>query len=480
MSVDGNELLDILSKLSAPVDDEKLARIISYVDNHGRMFDSEDIKAIRTKLLEVTGFDQEGLLEAFERGYLKKHYTPRQDDFSHLLPTKGLVSDFVTLTRNTEWPTPYRAYSILTVIGAVLGRQVYVDRNMYKVWPNLAVILIGPSGIRKTTSTNYAIRMAREAVPDRFHCLERSTGEGIHSWLAQRNPAVGLMYAPELATVINKKDYTRNLIQDLTRLWDCPDELPVVRRSDFDKGVQTAKEVLYNVALSFLGASNEEWLLKSLPEDAHKGGFLPRMLQVYVGGFEKIVSLPKAPDQSLYMKCIDALVRMQLCYGAATLTRQGELFFHKRYTEVHSEMFGYDPRIAAFMSRYGDHLLRLGLLLSVAESQTPSVQIGDEHLEIADGLLKWQLKWLPKIYALTGLTDVGEDSRRVLHVLQRSGGRLSRRRLIGELYGRIAVGKLDEILRTLIAADFVRAVPNVLFEDGPLYYNLTERALKEV
>lgn len=472
MSAEGDQLLAVLAKLQPPIEDEKLARIVSYVDGHGAKFTTDDIRAIRERLLEVTGLDPAGLLDAFERGYLKRHHTPRQDDFSHLLPSHGLITDFTKMTAKTEWATPYRAFSIITVLGAMLGRQICVDRNVYRVWPNMATLLIGPTGVRKTTCIEYAIRMAIEADPDRFSFLEKVTSEAIHSWLAKRNPGVGVLYAPELSTVINKKDYTRNLINDLTRLWDCPDVLHVE--------LMSRKETLHNVALSFLGASNEEWLVKSLPEDAHKGGFLARMIQVYVSGFEQIISTPKPVDPALRQQCLTALVETRRCQGVATLTRQADLYFDKRYKELRSEMLSSDPRIAAFLNRYHDHMLRLGLLLSVAEARSPTVYVDDTHLQQADGLLGWVLKWLPRVYTFTGLTEAGEDARRVLYVLSRAGGRLSRRRLIGELYGRVSIQKLEEILRTLQAADFVRAVPNVLFDDGPLYYTLTDNALREV
>jgi len=470
-----DRLLAILNRFSKTPTDEELARVISFVDKHGERFTTEEVIHVREKLLELTSKTVIELAEAFERGSAKLSRPVYVDDFSELLPKTGLLADFVELTSRTEWATPYRAFSFLTVLGTLLGRQIHVDREAYRIWPSMVTLLIGPTGIRKTSAIEFAMKLAIEADVDRFQFLEKISPESVTSWLAQRRPAVGILYAPELTTVINKREYMRGLITDLTRLWDCPDVLPVELLS--------RKETLHEVALSFLGASNEEWLFKSLPEDAHKGGFFARMLQVYVAAIEKLVSKPAKMDDKLRARVVAGLIETRRCQGVAALTHAADVYVDARYREVMGGVAaGADPRLAAFMMRYHDHMMRMGMLLAVCEERKPSVVVGEDHLRLADGLIGWVTSKLPKIYAFTSMTDAGEDARRVLYVLARAGGRMSRYRLMGELYGQVTSQRLDEIVKTLQAADFVRVAPSVLFDNSPnrVYYCLTERALQEV
>lgn len=147
------------------------------------------------------------------------------------------------------------------------------------------------------------------------------------------------------------------------------------------------------------------------------------------------------------------------------------MWFDKRYKEIRRTHY-VDPRMAAFNARRHDHILRLGLLLSICEARAEVVYIKETHLQQADDLIGWIVKWLPKIYMLTGLTEVGEDTRRILYILLANGGRASRKRLLGELYGRMTVGQVDDRLKTLKQAGFVQEIPGSIFDDPTVYYKL--------
>jgi hypothetical protein len=446
--------------------DAHLEKVIGFIDRYGEFFNVAQCTAVREQVVQTFKLTEKQLKAMFESGAKTNEKCEVEDDFTHLLPkSPHMLTDYVKHTSKTEWPPPYRAFSFLTVLGALLGRQISLDRNTYRVWPNMVSLLVGPTGEgRKTTCAEFAMKMARAADEDRFYQVgEKVTSEAIHTALAERVPATGILYAPELSTVINKKDYTRTLINDLTRLWDCPDILPV-------RTIARGPEELKEVGLSFLACSNEEWLLKSIPEDAHKGGFFARMLQVYHPGVTDLYSEPPPLDKIRHDELLAGLVETRRCRNAE-LTRGAKVWFDKRYKEIRRSHY-VDPRMAAFNARRHDHILRLGLLLGICRERTETVYVDEFDLQTADNLIGWIVKWLPKIYMLTGLTEVGEDTRRILYILLANGGRITRKRLLGELYGRMTVGQVDDRLKTLTQAGFVQYVGASIFGDHAVYYKL--------
>lgn len=438
--------------------------ILDLIDSFVATFNSAQKRGIREALAGALKLNEANVQKLFDKG---KNETKLEveDDFTHLLPKGSLLTTYVQHTAKTEWPAPFRAFSFLTVLGALLGRQIHLDRNAYKVWPNMVTLLVGPTGEgRKTSCAEFAMKMARRADNERFTLLgEKITSEAVHSALAARKPATGILYAPELSTVISKKDYTRTLINDLTRLWDCPDHLPV-------RTISRELEELEDVAVSFLACSNEEWLLKSIPEDAHKGGFFARMLQIYHPGVTDLFSSPPPLDPQRDAELLSELASTRRC-RKAELTRQATLWFDKRYKEIRRTKF-IDHRMAAFNARRHDHVLRLGLLLSICRENVEMVYVEKQDLENADTLINWVMKWLPKVYMLTGLTEVGEDSRRILYVMMANGGRITRQRLLAELYGRMSVGQIEDRMKTLVQAGFVQHIPASLFDDSTVYYKM--------
>ena len=59
---------------------------------------------------------------------------------------------YMEYTSNSEPPTLFRKWTGISVIAAALQRKCYVDWGMLTFYPNLYIILVGPSGTRKGTA----------------------------------------------------------------------------------------------------------------------------------------------------------------------------------------------------------------------------------------------------------------------------------------------------------------------------------------
>lgn len=447
--------------------------------NHELSSSPNERDYIKRLLCAAFGMDMKELKARLEFGDMAKAQT-YIDNYLPLIPPDGLLRTYIEYREDTESPTAFHMFSFLTVLGTILGRQTCIDQNTYKVWPNLAALLVGPSGRgKKTTAATLAMRIGREAEGEgteekgvlrcdpRFRQLaEKFTSEAIHNKLAKLNPATGLIYAGELTSVMGKQKYNVNLIKDITRLLDDEDYLPV-------ETIARGPQILRNIALSFLSCTNETWLVE-LPQDAFKGGFMARMLCIYQPDNHKEVPIPGTPDPLLYEELMTGLVETAVCQGSAELTRPARKYFCKRYREI-KRSFPEDERIVPFYERSSIHMLRIALLLSICEHREEKVVVEEQHLIWADAIVQEIVKGLPKVYAFLGLSSVGEDSNKIIMAMVKNGGRISQPELMRIMRSRITSKQLDILIHTLKASHEVQQLQGGLFDDNTIYYKLLKR-----
>ena len=171
-------------------------------------------------------------------------------------------------------------------MGAALGRQCWFDNDVFKVYPMLNLLLIGPSGIGKSTCINNLTRVLLMTLkPDegRPAIIGSGTREKIHEDLVVSPKA--LLIASELANFFNKAKYMEGLIPYVTQLLDYEDEVETRTKGG---GIT----IIRNPSVTVIGGSTIEWLQEQLPDSAGTGGFLARFLIIAEETKSKRVPLP--------------------------------------------------------------------------------------------------------------------------------------------------------------------------------------------
>lgn len=448
-----------------PID--KLDDTLVWIRTHAqKTLTSSDQTVLRQKVCKAFSITEEAL---FAR--LLPQVTPdmSEDDFCSLVPKTGWLRDYVDYTMFCEAPTAYHFFNAATMIGAVLKRNVWKDQGLWKIYPNLATLLVGPStATRKTTSADIATKMALNSGQVRL-VGENFTAEALVKDLAEGDDAIGLAYVPELAATLTKAKYNETLIPVLTRLWDCPDVLPTSR-------ITRTKATLYNVALSFLGCSNEAWLVESIPDSAFKGGFMARIQQVYCGGTNRRYPEPPKPPPGVYESLRDRLESAGYCHGEICLSSSGRMWYDVRYNEI-LDAIPEDERMAPFYGRLSDHLLRMAIILRLAENDfrdrpdEARTELDVCHLEAADAIMSWVVKYLPRVYAPLGLSQAGEDLERIRRFLRRKGGVATKPQISRHMAGRITPHQLRERIEALLDGGEIESTNEGLWAG----YRLVER-----
>jgi len=365
---------------------------------------------------------------------------PLVDPFETLIPEKGWFRDYFELTRGAEPPSAFHFAASLTVLGAALERQVYVDKGFYKVYPNIAMVIIAPTGrCRKTSATNFALKFAREVGVNVLS--DRLTPEAVAEGLQGRDPAAGIIYAPELAVFLGKQKYLDGMVPLLTSLFDAPDTWN-------SRTIGRGELTLADVALSFLGASTLEWFVESLPREAFSGGFMSRLLFCVQHDTPRRAALPQRYEGHEWEQVRETLQRIRddMC-GEVMFGPKAKDWYVTWYDKHHGSKV-IDDKFAGYHERKPDHLLRIAMLLHIATYETLRIDTAD--LELALRILDWWEQFLPSLFDTVATTAQGADIQKILDLLRQAGGTCGHSLLMRRMQHRMNARTFREAVLTLI------------------------------
>lgn len=367
----------------------------------------------------------------------------------------GFLRAYVEHTRNMEAPTSFHFFTGLVILGAVIKRRVFFDQGSFKLFPCYQVLLAGPAGeAKKTTAAEYGVDMGRRSgeVDSGFGA---GSPEALWDHLARRTKAKGqavdLLYAGEMANLVNCRDYSSNMIELLMSLFECRDKLPP--RVTITHKTQELKDV----AVSALFCSNEDMLMHAMPKHAMKGGLPSRMIMVYEAEATR-APIPFPKKQPKPPTALDDLVAQLtgFCYlkGEVSITPAGEDFYEDWYVKLPPRRRALvDSDLKPFFSRYGDHMIRVGMGLAMSEMTDMSapVVIDAQHFIQAEAVLEYVIERLPALYRFFAMGPFGEDYNRALKIIDNAQGKIliaDWSRKLGK--GRLSQKQTNELLETMI------------------------------
>lgn len=285
------------------------------------------------------------------------------------------VNDYII---KQESPKQFHFWVAASVIAGTLRRNVWVDRGAYKLYPNMFIFLVTESGAcRKGAAMRAGLSFLRE-VKDVTIMYERMSLEGLLVRMDKcirtkdgRTVPDGSIFivADELSDLFGKSSFVLDLTSALTSLYTCMARFEHATRN---KGLVQVK----NPTPCILAGTTPEQFGDIFPGLVKFSGFLGRTVLV-TGRREQRV--PKAEynvrmQQDLY----DDLMSISDLRGEIKLTKDAEKWFEDWYMALPDFP---EHSLPAFHERKHDHLLKLSMVLSVAESD--DMIIHRDHLETA-------------------------------------------------------------------------------------------------
>lgn len=357
------------------------------------------------------------------------------------------IESYLEYTANHEAPELFHYWCGITVLGAVTARKVWFDQHYYKLFPNLYVTLVAPAGrCRRSVATDISVRLLRHAEAITV-VSEKGTPEGILKTLEAEyfdERSAIFIHAPELAVFLGKQQYNEGLIALLTTLYNCPDSFDFATR-------QAPKLQIENIFIAMLGATAPEWLTDAIPAIASSGGYLSRNLIITLQGTDRVVPFPQPFDPELHNSLARDLKLIGERKGAFSISLGARKWYTNWYTMARSS--GPHPLLAGFQERKSDHLIRLAMILTLAQKRELLLE-EDVFIDALHKLNQVEAN-LPNIINHIGGNMSAQVQDQVLSFIKYSGGQITGVKLMANFVGRLDRRTIMEALAMLQLARLV-------------------------
>lgn len=359
-------------------------------------------------------------------------------------------------TRDTESPDAYHFWSGVTILGAATKRQVFLNLNYFQIYPNHYVIIVGPSGARKSAAVGLASKIVSNAGIKKFS--DKITAAALIKDLSesQEKHVSGsiiditsplLIYSSELGVFMGADAYGSGVISDLTDLYDNPAKWE-------KKTIARGAETVLAPFVSFLAASTPQTLKDVIPSASVGQGFTSRIIFVWGGGRRKKAPIPVWDEGHTMLEenLVHDLKEISTCSGTFQFSEGGLRLYTENYlSRLEPEEEYEDERLRGYSSRKDIHTLKLAMVLSLADSN--SLVITEREMAGAIEAINWLDQGLPNVFSGVGSSATAEDVARIFREIDndtRKYGYATHQNIIRKNYHYLNAQECEVVLRTLI------------------------------
>jgi hypothetical protein len=306
-------------------------------------------------------------------------------------------------TKESEPSYQYRLWTGISTIAAALQRKTSLiwgpDLTFY---PNMYIVLVGPSGARKSTAMRPAIPMLRELGVK--VASDAITSEALIREVSESSDTIlgidGLPYYHCSLTVFSEEltvflGYNNlSLMANLCDWYDCKEKWVY-------KTKHQGTDTMTGVWINLLGATTPDLLQSTLPRDAIGGGLTARMILIYEQRKGKSNPYPGITevDKSLRADLVADLERINALTGEFKVTSKFLDLWVPWYNRQDDNPPFEDDRFAGYIDRRPAHLLKLSMILSASRSSELVIE-GSDFNRARSILTEAEIKMK---YAFTGI-----------------------------------------------------------------------------
>jgi hypothetical protein len=372
-----------------------------------------------------------------------------------IIPNDSILKSWLAGLDGLETPRSYLLLTAMSAIGCLLKRNVWVDQERWKVYPNMSIFLVGPSGIGKDTAIDEGV-----ALVENFggNILYGRTVEqqAITMVKAGESPTCWLVPGPEATAFFGKKEYQGGKLEFWT------DILTTKRKYDFSSRTD-GKITIEGPTITMMLGSTSQWLQRNMPDGTLEGGFFPRF--VVDNENEPAKHVPLIKHSCTYNESKLRRHEINKFYAAVRKTidyyqeRPMEIALRKEaidfYTNWYYNRFNYfAPGVREYANRSRDQLLRLAMLSGIMR--------GKHYMDVTDmkfahNLLQYTTSSLEEAIKpqsieqrcqtayLSVLKDKGNQPRfSILNVLRRTFDYTTIQKAEAQLFQSQVIGKNTE------------------------------------
>jgi len=384
--------------------------------------------------------------------------------------SKSWIDDVLYATREAESPTSYIYWSSICAISAVLRNKVYIDRQYHKIYPNLYVLLVGTSGLRKgfpvAISKGFVERVGNTRV-----ITGRNSIQGIIQKLSvtQTTPD-GRAPITHSSAYINSGEFSTSLVRDPDALTILTDLYDGHYNEEWTNTLKSGVEALKGVNLTLLGGINPTHFNDIITVKELQGGFIGRCIVVLEKKRARKNSLLRPLKNKFEPEKLGEYLKQLVdLEGPFTLTEEAIDTFDAWYDKFEPETM---EDKTGTVQRVHDQILKVAMCLAV--SKKPVLLINKEDIEEAMDACLGSSVTVGKVTAGSGVSADSSQMRLVMQeLLAAPKYKIGRTAILRNHYGDFSAPQLDTIINTLEEA---KAITRYI-EDKETWYQLTDAAV---
>lgn len=376
------------------------------------------------------------------------------------------ILEYLDLLEDTEPARVHMQWSLIGAAASLIGKgaSLYFNPN-HSVNANLFVVLLGPSGTRKTTSLNIVDKFLRETSVNygptdsggqRHGIMSALTGltrtdtkrlkRTTHyapltpSMIHPRSPDDMLLMAPELGRLFGSS--SREMADFFNDLYD---------QQPIDYETKASDTVIQAPLVTMLGATTSESLADILPSSAIGHGILARMVFVYAQDKYKSVPLPPAATE-------DWLERRARFARRLRWIDQNRVNFSIAASakDCYEKLYEYsphlnDPRLESYRNRRANTLLKIAMCLAGLRNDTTVVE---SDVQLGHGLLLSAEPTMHKALEYFGRNRVFQGRMLIINCLMAKGpgGTALRSELVAAALSELTTREAEEAISSMMAS----------------------------
>lgn len=347
---------------------------------------------------------------------------------------KDWLNDFLDYSTGGESPPRYMFWVGVGTIAGVLRRKVWIDQVHFQWTPNFYVLLVGPpGGPKKTTSINIGLNLLKRVegidLGPQITTWQQLVGhmaDAKQSFGPEDNKfkVDGVEFEASCCTIAISEFGTffdplnRELTDNLTDMWD--GKLGTIRKETRTMGT----DEIVNPFLNIMAGTTPGWINMNFSTKLIMSGFASRLVYVYEERPVKDVAYitREKIDRRTKLKMADDLVERLKVFaevaGEFKMSEEAYVWGEKWYSDYRNKQRGMANQLeAGFYERQQTHLHKLAMVLCVSRGGFPHIEV--EDMIRADEAIKSLEPDVKEVFGRVGQTRIATAAGELVEVMRK-------------------------------------------------------------
>lgn len=335
------------------------------------------------------------------------------------------ISSFMQYTENSEPPILFRKWSAIATIAAALQRKVRVQWGTSLVfYPNMYIVLVGPSATGKGTAMSPALDIISE-IPSIRMSAQATSLQALIRRLKETNLTdidigTGKQQFHSSMTVFSKEFtvflgyHNRELMAALCDWYDCD------RKWKYETISRKTEEII-GVWVNLIAGTTPDLIQSSLPIESIGGGLTSRIIFVFEEKKAKMVALPTQTQEEVQLQkdLLHDLEKISMVSGEFKWTGAFSDAWTNWCYECEEQPPFADPKFDGYLGRRRGHVMKLAMIINASHGKH-LMTLDKPDLDEARKMIKEVEVRMPLVFRGVGKSDMSSLIQRAIAFIETS------------------------------------------------------------